>query len=189
MGIEKLKGSLLSEAGEDARKILSVSEAQAKVILDEERARRAAMKKDAEKAVEKTLQEQKNEQMAWARLESKRIMAEAREDAIKNVLEEFFEALGSVRKSQEYKKFLAAAVNSAVGELGSGAIVHVAKGDKALFGAPKASKVAEDLEGLGGAMVESDDGKIRVDMTLETLFESTRDQVRKKIFDNLFGGK
>jgi vacuolar-type H+-ATPase subunit E/Vma4 len=189
MGIEKLKGSLLSEAGEDAGKILSTSEAQAKLILDEERARRAALKQEAEKAVEKTLQEQKNERIAWARLESKRIVAEAREDAIKGVLEDFFDSLGSVRKSPDYKKFLAGAVNSAVSELGSGAVIHVGKGDKALITVPKGSRVVEDLDGLGGAMVESDNGKIRVDMTLETLFESGRDSIRKKIYDNMFGGK
>jgi vacuolar-type H+-ATPase subunit E/Vma4 len=189
MGIEKLKGSLLSEAQEDARKVLSEAEVQSRAILDEERARRASMKQDAEKTIERTLQEQKNERIAWARLESKRIVAEAREDAIKNVLEDFFEALGSVRKAPEYRKFLAAAANSAAEELGSGAVIHVAKGDKLLFSPPKGSKVVEDLEGLGGAMAESSDGKIRVDMTLETLFESRRDEVRKKIYDNLFGGK
>ncbi|HSB46986.1 MAG TPA: V-type ATP synthase subunit E [Candidatus Bilamarchaeum sp.] len=189
MGIEKLKGSLLSEAGEDAGKILSESQAKAKLILDEERGKRAASKAEAEKSVEKTLAEQKNERIAWARLESKRIIAEAREDAIKSVLEEFFEELGSVRKSQEYRKFLADAAASAVAELGTGATIHVAKGDKALISAPKGAKVVEDLEGLGGAMVESDDGKIRVDMTLETLFESRRDDMRKRIYENLFGGR
>ena len=189
MGIEKLKGSLLSEAGEDARKILAASEAQAKAVLDEERARRAALKKDSEKEIERVIGEQKNERIAWARLESKRILAEAREDAIKAVLEEFFESIGSVRKSPEYKKFLSEAASSAAGELGSGAVIHVSKGDKALFSPPKGARVSEDLEGLGGAMVESVDGKIRIDMTLETMFEGRRDEIRKKIYDNLFGGK
>jgi vacuolar-type H+-ATPase subunit E/Vma4 len=189
MGIEKLKRSLLSEAGEDAKKLVSASEEQAKTILDEERAKRAASKKGAEADVEKTLQDQKNERMAWARLESKRILAEAREDAIKNVIEDFFDALGGIRKTPEYKKFLAKAVSSAVDELDSGAVIHVVKGDKALFNTPKGSSVVEDLSGLGGAMAESNDGKIRVDMTLETLFEGRRDEVRKKIYDSLFGGR
>src|SRR5512135_3159360 len=133
MGIEKLKGSLISEASQDARKIVDSAEASAKGILDEERSRRAALKKEAEKDVERLLEEQRNERIAWARLESKRVMAEAREDAIKDVLEDFFGSLGSVRKSPEYKKYLSSAVAEAVGELGAGSVVRVVKGDKALL--------------------------------------------------------
>ena len=188
MGIEKLKGSLISEAGADARSILAESEAQAKAILDEERSKKAVLRKEAEQELKRVIEEQRNERIAWARLESRRIIAEAREDAIKGVLEEFFDSLGSVRKSPEYRKFLSESVSSAVSELGPGSAVHVAKGDKSLI-SPKGARVAEDLEGLGGAMVESADGKIRIDLTLETLFESSRDEIRKKVYDNLFGGK
>jgi vacuolar-type H+-ATPase subunit E/Vma4 len=50
-------------------------------------------------------------------------------------------------------------------------------------------KVVEDLKGFGGALVESADGKIRMDLTLETQFDSRRDELRKSISDKLFGGK
>jgi vacuolar-type H+-ATPase subunit E/Vma4 len=187
MGIEKLKGSLLSEAQDDARKILDAAEAQAKSMVDEERAKRAAMKSDAESEVKKLLEEQRNERLAWARLESKRVINEAREDAIKNVLEDFFEQFKDVRKSPEYKKFVARSV-SAAAELGPGSIIHVVMGDKALLGAPKNFQVVDDLDGFGGALVESANGKIRMDLTLETLFESRRDEMRKQIYAKLFGG-
>jgi V/A-type H+-transporting ATPase subunit E len=189
MGIEKLKGSLLSEAKEDAQKIVDAAQAHVDSMLEEERSKRSAMKKEAERDVERLLGEQRNERIAWARLESRRIIAEAREDAIKNVLEDFFDSLGTARKSPEYKKFLGSAFSSSVSELGSGAVVHVAKGDRALLPSQKGVKVVEDLEGLGGLLAESADGKIRMDMTLETMFDSRRDEVRKQVHDKLFGGK
>lgn len=189
MGIEKLKGSLISEASEDARKITESAEAQVKGLLDTERARRASLKKEAEKEVERLLEEQRNERIAWARLESKRIMAEAREDAIKDVLEDFFDSLGSVRKAPEYKKFLVSSVSAALAELGAGSVVRVVKGDKAILGAVKGAKITEDLDSLGGALVESADGKIRIDLTLETQYETRKDDIRKQIYDKLFGGK
>jgi V/A-type H+/Na+-transporting ATPase subunit E len=189
MGIERLKGSLLSEAQEDGQKIVHAAEEQAARIARDERERRAAALKDSEADVERMLNEQRNERLAWARLESKRVMSEAREDAIKNVLEEFFDALKDARKSPEYRKFLGPAVAQAVSELGAGCTVHVAKGDKAVVGTVKGAKVAEDLEGFGGALVESSDGKIRIDLTLETQFESRRDDIRKSIYERLFGGK
>ncbi|MEW6035915.1 MAG: V-type ATP synthase subunit E [Candidatus Micrarchaeota archaeon] len=188
MGIERLKGSLLTEANEDAQKIVQAAEAHVAGMLEEERSRRAQMKKDAEAEVERLLGEQRNERIAWARLESKRIVAEAREDAIKSVLEEFFDELRGVRKTPEYKRFLSKAVAAAAAELGGDVTIRVVKGDKALIG-PLKAKVVEDLDSMGGAIVESPDGKIRVDITLETLFESRRDDIRKQIYERLFGEK
>src|SRR4030095_645015 len=118
MGIEKLKGSLLSEAEKDARKIVEEAQSEAKTLLESERAEKAQRKKAAESEVERLLEEQRNERLAWARLESKRILAEAKEDAMKGVLEDFFAQLQEVRKSPEYKKVLNSAVPAAVNELG-----------------------------------------------------------------------
>ncbi|VVC03174.1 V-type ATP synthase subunit E [Candidatus Bilamarchaeum dharawalense] len=189
MGIEKLKGSLLTEANEDARKIIETAEAHVRKMVEEERSKASAMKSGAEKEVDGLLNDQKNERLAWARLESKRILAEAREDAIKSVLEEFFDALKNVKKNPEYKKFLGRAVADAATELDSPVTVHVLKGDKSLIPALKNAKIVEDLESLGGALVETNDGKIIIDLTLETLFESKRDEIRKQVYDRLFGAK
>jgi vacuolar-type H+-ATPase subunit E/Vma4 len=185
MGIEKLKSSLLSEAQEDVRKISESAHAQAKSILDGEHSESAAMRKEAETEVARLLEEQRNERLAWARLESRRIASEAREDAIKNVLENFFGALKDARRSPQYRKFLGSAVAAAVRELGDGVTIQIARGDKSLLPEVKGAKVVEDLHGLGGAIVESADRKFRIDLTLETLFEARRDEMRKRIYEGL----
>lgn len=186
MGIEKLKSSLLSEAQEDVQKIEGSAQVQAKAILDGERSKSAALKKEAEAEVARLLEEQKNERLAWARLESKRIASEAREDAIKGVLEDFFGELKGARKSPQYGKFLGSAVAAAARELGDGVTIRIAKGDKAHLPDVKGAKVVEDLQGLGGALVESADRKFRIDLTLETLFEARRDGIRKQVYEKLF---
>ncbi|MBN1169451.1 V-type ATP synthase subunit E [Candidatus Micrarchaeota archaeon] len=188
MEIEKLKGSLLSEANQDAQRIKNEAKENAKNMLEEERARISSQKKEAESDVERLLAEEKNERFAWARLESKRILAEAKEDAIKNVIEDIFKDFGTVRKTAEYRKFVEKACDEVVSELGSKITIHVVKGDKALVKA-KGPKIAEDLDSLGGLIAETTDGKIRMDMTLETLFENRRDDIRKSISDKIFGGK
>ncbi len=189
MGIEKLKHSLLSEAKEEAQQIVQTGQSHVDGMLKEEKAKEAAMKDRAEKDVEKSLEEQRNERIAWARLEAKRINAEAREDAIKNVLEEFFNALARSRKSPEYKRFMKDAIPAAAAELGGKVTVHVVKGDKALVPKSRSMKVVEDLDGLGGTLVESADGRIRMDLRLETLVDTRRDEIRKQIAGELFGGK
>ncbi len=189
MGIEKLKSSLLSEAQQESARIVEDAQKQAKTMLEEERARCAAMKSTAEKELESRLEEQREERLAWARLEARRILAEAREDAIKSVLEDFFEVLNTMRKSGDYKKLLSTTLSQAISDVGPGSTIHVLKGDKALLSAPKNVKVVEDLEGLGGLVAESANGKIISDHTIETIFETRRDEMRKNVNEKLFGGK
>ena len=85
--------------------------------------------------------------------------------------------------------FLKKTVASAASEMGKNAVIHLVKGDKKKITVPKGCKVVEDLDSLGGALVESADGKIRMDLTLETLFDVRRDDIRKQVSDKLFGGK
>lgn len=187
MGIEKLRNSLLSEAKEEASKIVQTAEKEAEAMLQQEKAKQNARKQDAEKEVERSLEEQRNERIAWARLEAKRIRAEAREDAIKNVLEGFFDALAKARGSPEYKKFMKDSTTQAAKDLGGKVIIHVKKGEKKLVPKIKGAKIVEDLNALGGAVVESTDGKVRMDLTFESLVDSKRDDIRKQIAEKIFG--
>ncbi len=191
MGIEKLTSSLLKEADEEAAKIVEAAEWHVKKMKEDERSKRSVLKKGAEKETEKLLSEQRNERLAWARLEAKRITAEAREDAISGAIDDFFTSLKEVKKSKEYKDFLSRNVSAAVKELsGMKLTVRVGKGDKNLLPKlPNGCKVATDLDALGGAVIETQDGKMKVDLTLETLFELRRDELRKMIAEKLFSGE
>jgi len=189
MGIEKLKGSLLSEAQGNVQAIESSAHTEAKAIIADEHARCMTIREEAGTELVRLLEEQRNERLAWARLESKRIIAESKEDAIKNVLEMFFEELEGARKGAEYKKFLARSAAAAVEEFGKETVIHVLKGEKTLLPGMKDVKVLDDLAGLGGLMAEGSGGRIRLDFTLETLFETRRDDIRKQIYDKIFGAK
>lgn len=191
MGIEKLTSSLLKEADDEAAKITAAAEAHVKEMKAKERSKMAGMEKQAEQEVEKVLKDQKNERLAWARLEAKRITAEAKEDAINNAIEEIFDSLGDIRKSKEYRDFMSKSIPAAASELGNEKItVHVLKDDKKLVPKlPKSCKIETDLDALGGAILETEDGKMRADLTLETLFELKRDDLRKMISAELFEKK
>lgn len=191
MGLERLTSSLLKDADEEAAKIVQAAEWHIKKMKEEERSKHTALKKEAEKEIEKILSEQKNERLAWARLEAKRINAEAREDAINSAIDAFFSSLKDLKKSKEYKNFLSKNVSAAVKELGGmKLIVRVRKDDKKLLPKlPKNCKVANNLDAFGGAVIETQDGKMKVDLTLETLLELRRDELRKMIDAQLFGGE
>ncbi len=190
MGIDKLTSSLLKEADEEAARIVEAAETHVRKMKEDEHAKSASLEKEAEAEVEKLLKEQKNERLAWARLEAKRVVAEAREDAINSAIDDIFSSLKEIKGSKEYKTFISRKVSEAVNELGGKLTIHVAKGDKNLLPKlPKECRVVADLDALGGAMIETEDGKMRVDLTLETVIELRKDELRKKISSELFGAE
>ena len=188
MGIEKLTTSLVSEANHEAQEIVKTAQWHVDKMLKDEQSKEKGLKEEAKKEVEQRLRDQRNERIAWARLEAKRILADSKEDAISNSLELFFSLLKDIRKSAQYKSFLKKSVQDAVKELGGKPTVHIIKGDSPALGKVNGAKTVADLDCLGGAIVESSDGSVRIDLRLETLFELKRDDLRKVVYEKLFGG-
>jgi len=186
MGIEKLTTSLIEEANKEAAEIVKTAEWHVEQMRKDEQSKEGSLKDTAREEVKKSLNEQKNERLAWARLEAKRIIAEAKEDAISNSLEGFFSELKGIGKDAAYREFLKVSVEDAVKELGGKTIIHVRKEDAPVLGKQEGNRVATDLEGLGGAIVESEDGSVRIDLRLETHFELERDALRKEVYTKLF---
>ena len=189
MGIDRLTSSLLAEAKKQADEIVKTAEGHLDKMLIEEKAKRAILLKKAEEDAFQLIDEQRKERIASSRLEAKRILNEAKEDAIKAVLEDIYTMLESISKKPSYKDFLKSTLASAMREINS-AIVHCRKDDKAVIQATAGNaRVQDDLNALGGFIVESSDGKVRLNLTLESLFESKREELRKMIYQKLFEQK
>ncbi|MBI2079422.1 hypothetical protein HYT84_01545 [Candidatus Micrarchaeota archaeon] len=186
MTMDKLVSSLLTDAKKEADEIIKTAEWHVDKMVAEEKAKRVVLLKTSEEEADKLIKEQEKERLAWAKLESKRIISEAKEDVIKTIMQEIFSKLENFRKSKEYAAFLKSGVNNACKELGTeqSCTVHVKKGDKKYLSTK--ARVVEDLEGIGGALVENTDGLIRINLTLENLFESNTDLIRKEIYHKLF---
>jgi len=187
MGIEKLTGSLIGEANREAKEIVKTAEWHVEQMLKEERSKEDGLKQRAQQEVNSRLADQRNERLAWARLEAKRMIAEAREDAISSNLEDFFSVLKEVRKSSAYKSFLEKSVLMAVEELGGKAVVRCVKSDSPILGKLTNIRLESTLEALGGAVVEAEDGTVRIDLRIETLYDIKRDALRKDVYDKIFG--
>jgi vacuolar-type H+-ATPase subunit E/Vma4 len=187
MGVEKLTTSLVGEASKEAEEIVKTAQWHVDKMLSDEQSKESSFKEEAKTEVKSRLDEQKNERLAWARLEAKRIIAESKEDAISNSLEDFFSQLKGICKEKSYKTFLKKSVQDAVKELGGKPVVHITKADATALGKVNGCKVISDLDALGGAIVEAEDKSVRIDLRLETLFELQRDNLRKEVYERLFG--
>ena len=78
------------------------------------------------------------------------------------------------------------ALGIATAELGNETVLHIVKGDKKFVASFK-GKVFEDLEADGGLLLETTDGKVGIRLTLESVLEMNKDDLRKKISEKLFG--
>src|SRR3989338_856320 len=106
MGVEKLSTAILEDSKKEAQKITASAQEQADQLLHEENAKFVLLRKSSEESTKELMDAHTNERLAWARLESKRINAEAKEDAISNSLESFLEELNKSKKSKKYKEFV-----------------------------------------------------------------------------------
>ena len=186
MGIDHLTADILAEARKEAKAITDAAEAEKKKALKEEKAKVSRMLSDAENEAGMFVSAQQRERIAWAKLEAKKVEGEAKEAKITEAMDGLYAKLRTFRSSKEYPAFLNARVKEATEEIKTKThVAHVCRGDKKLLRDFRGT-IKEDLPGMGGAIVESPDGTVRVDCTLETLFEDKRELLRKKLYERMF---
>lgn len=186
MDIGRLTSGILAEARAEAEAVAREAEARKREALSGERQKSAAMLSDAKAEAEKFVSAQKRERVAWAKLEAKKLLGEARETVVREAMDGLYKGLSSFRRDKRYAAFLNARIAEGIEELSvPSPVVYVCRGDSGLVAA-KGATVKEELSGMGGAIVASSDGSVRVDYTLETLFEEKRELLRKKVYEMMF---
>lgn len=128
---------------------------------------------------------EKRERLSWSKLEAKRILTEAREDAVNAAFDDLVEKVKKYASTGKYASKVKPQVAAAAKELGPRAIVRVRKGNKRAFSV-EGAEVRDDADIMGGAIVESRNGKFRIDLSIEATLDARRDSMRKEIYKRLF---
>jgi V/A-type H+/Na+-transporting ATPase subunit E len=184
--LEEIKDAVIREARKNGEARLHSAEAELeaefRAIMSSGDKRVADAMAEAGAMVET----ERRERISSAKLEAKRLANEAREDAVMEALEGIFGIIKD-KKSKEFTARVKKLVAAGLSEFGGNAVVHVRKGEKKLYSI-EGAEVAEDAKISGGAILESKDGRMRMDYSFESLFESGRDGMRKQAYLELFGG-
>ncbi len=187
MGIEQLTADILAEARKEAKETIDRGEEEKRRLISEGKKAVSETLSKSESEAKALVESQRRERIAWARLEAKKAINEAREAVLMDAMEEMYAQLSKFRKSPEYGAFLSARIEGGIKEIGvQNPVVRICKGDRKFVKNGGKAKISEDLEAMGGAIIESSDGTVRIDLTLETLFEEKRDFLRKKLYDRMF---
>ena len=185
MGFEELASELHKGADAEGRKIVHAAEKNAERIVDEAREKAEGALKNAKKDASEFARQESSERITSAKLASKKIVDEARDEAVEAAISQVWQKFRSESMKKGYPALLDRLVKEGVSELGaSKATVYARDEDRQLLRGYSTKKLPAEYS--GGAIVESEDGKVRVNKTLEEIFSQKKPELRKQIYDRLF---
>lgn|SRR3989344_8873081 len=184
MSLENLGKALMQEGNVEARKIISEAEKQASEGISKAKETAREITSRARKKSGEIVIAERDERISAAKLKAKKIVSDATNAALDAAMEKIWLEFVRIPSKGDYETMLKALITSAEKELGSG-VVHVNADD--MRSAKKISKNVSDkpMAISGGAIVTSKNGKIIIDNSLESIFDSKRDSVRKIIFSEI----
>ncbi len=186
MGLNELRQEISKQASSEAARLLREAQAEAEKILGEAREQaKALLAKEAEKT--KAEVAQKEVGVYAARLTAKKIIADARNAVLDEALKEVKRELEKLTQTREYPKIFDQLVEEGKRVAGENCVFHVNKRDAAL--AKKYGNVNPTLDVIGGVVVTSRDGRLRVDNSFEALLEEHANELKQMAFEQFFARK
>jgi len=187
MAIENLKKSILQEAEKEAGRIVSEAEAEAEKIKASSLEKARVILAQAKKKAEETGLQQMNDRVSSAKLKAKKMVAEANEALVENALEEIWNYFKKIPDQSDYESIMKKFILSGQSSIGKNSVVFTNARD-AKIAKKYAGNVSQDhVEISGGAIIKSSDGKIIVDNSLESIFQSKKNELRRLIYLELLG--
>jgi V/A-type H+/Na+-transporting ATPase subunit E len=188
MGLEEMLNTIRSNTEAQYAKTISDAKAQADKILSDATQQAEKILEEREVQARKDLEEEKLRSIAAARLEAKRRLLVTKDEILTKYEDRALGYLKEFAQSPDYKDYLLKLVKDGVSKIGSDAVVEVKASDRQLLQNPKNFQLSsKNLVSIGGAVISSDDGKRRVNNTLESLFEDRKEDLRLKLSEELFG--
>ncbi len=185
MGLEALTQELKKKTESEVRRIDSEAKAEAKKIKEEAKREVKRRVELAEKEAGEFV-ERDRMRIPAARLKAKRISQDAKYGLVETSLKELKKLLQKKANSRrEYEKLLERLIKGGISDVGTDKIViSVRKGDMQF--AKKFGKVNQ-IDCNGGAIISSEDGRVRINNTFESLLEKRREELEQAAFEYMFG--
>ena len=187
MGFEELAQELHRNAESEGRKLVLAAQKNAQKYEEEAGAKADETLRAAKKEALSYARQESAERLTSAKLSAKKILDEARDEAVEGSLHQVWNAFrqSSLRRGT-YPSLLQKLIADGLRELGTSDVtVYVCDEDKSLVSGHRVAKLPPQYS--GAAIIESADGKVRVNKTLEDVFAQRKGELRKKIYDKLFG--
>lgn len=196
--VEKIVNKINQDARSEASKIVGEAEEEAEKKKNEAESKSEEIYQEIIERYKREAGQEKQRIVANAKLQKRKEILDAREEVIQESFQKAREKLENL-PSKEYKKILENLILEAMEAIDGDAEVMVRKEDGKAVNKnflQKLSKEAghniekskENISAVGGVVVRSKDGKIEVDNTFDTRLERYRGEMRREVAKILFGG-
>jgi len=191
MSLDTVVEDIRNEARERAKEIRSEGDERADEIVSEAEADAEEILAEQERETEQTIAQEREQKLSSAKLEAKQKRLEARRDVLQDVRESVEERLATL-DGDDREELTRELLDAAAEEFDDGATVRV-------YGRPDDDElltdVVADYDGyeyageydcLGGVVVESQESRLRVNNTFDSVLESVWEDNLQDISSRLF---
>lgn len=183
MGLDIVIKDIQSGAQAEVSRIKAEGDAKASEILNEAREAQKKMLGDSLAKAEEDLQNLHQQVISSANLEVKRIMLNKRKDLLEQVYSKAFESIKSMPASK-VEELLKVLIEKHGAE---GARIYSAKNSEAVVKKLSSLSYADNIDCVGGIVLENEDKTIRLDYTYDSIFKNVYERSLKQISDLLYG--
>ncbi|MBU4255760.1 MAG: V-type ATP synthase subunit E [Candidatus Thermoplasmatota archaeon] len=189
-GVDKIIERIKKESDAKVKEIMDNANNEAENIRKRNEKDTGKMIEKIRQAYENDAETVKNTILSGAKIESKRIQLQVREDIINECFIRAEKNLANM-DGGVYEKFLDRIIREGVDVVGENTVMRCAEKDITVV-----KKIASSLNvGIDknflnttrGVIIESKDGKIRVDNTFDGILSRNKESVRKEVAEILFG--
>ncbi|WP_299335137.1 V-type ATP synthase subunit E [Haloplanus sp.] len=191
MSLDTVVEDIREEARARAEEIRAEGEDRAAEIIEEAEADADEILEDREAAVEREIEQRRDQAVSSAKLEAKQARLEARRDALGDVREAVETAVVDI-DGERRRSLTETLLDAAAEEFDEGESVSVyGRADDAelledLLEDYDGFSVAGEYDCLGGVVVESEESRVRVNNTFDSILETVWEDNLKELSDRLF---
>ncbi|MFB6134521.1 MAG: V-type ATP synthase subunit E [Halanaeroarchaeum sp.] len=191
MSLDTVVEDIREEARERVAEIEADAEERADEIVEEAEAEAEEIRETAEREVEREIEQEREQRIASAELEAKQERLEARRAVLADVREELEDRVASL-PDDEREALVRELLDAAAAEFDDDASLQVytrpADADllESILDDYDDFELAGEHDCLGGAVVESESSRVRVNNTFDSLLEDVWEDNLKAISDILF---
>jgi V/A-type H+-transporting ATPase subunit E len=190
MSLETVVDDIRDEARARADEIRAEVDKEADEILESARADAEEIRQQRKQAVEREIEQEREQKLSSAKLEAKQDRLEARRDALQSVRADVETAIAELDSGRE--ELTRALLEDAAAEFDDDAAVEVygRSDDRELLESIIAEydgyEYAGEYDCLGGVVAESESSRIRVKNTFDSVLESVWEDTLRSISQQLF---
>jgi V/A-type H+-transporting ATPase subunit E len=190
MGLETVADDIKQEARARAEEIVEEAEEEKEDVLSEARQEAESLKQEAEEEAESEAESLREQEISSAKLEARKMMSREERELLADLREDVRGELADIEQGRE--EMTRTLLQAGVEELDEEeAVAYCAEDDEETV-----SELVDEFDGvefggteemLGGVIVESSDGRVRVDNSFDSVLETVWNDSVREVSERLLG--